>query len=311
MADLAPLQEALRTIGTDPSQVLTPDAAHLVAYGEEVVSVNSVPGVVVLAGRERDGIHASVTVVEGAQVAQPVHLCFGMFTPEGVQNVRLELVMERGARATFWSHCLFTQAERARHAMNAAVDIRAGAELVYNEAHYHGPSGGIEVLPVATVKVGRRARYLADFSLVQGRVGKLAIDYDVAVEEDGLAELTSRIYGRGDDRIGIREVLNLNGARSRGLIKSRVAVSDDASAEVVGATFGNAAGARGHVDCLEIVRGRAKASAMPEVRITHPEAKVTHEAAIGSVDERQLETLMARGLAPEQAVDLIILGMLR
>jgi Fe-S cluster assembly scaffold protein SufB len=311
MADLAPLQEALRTVGTDPSQVLTPDAAHLVAYGHEVVSVNSVPGVVVLATRERDGIHASVTVVEGAQVARPVHLCFGMFAAEGVQNVRLELVMERGSRATLWSHCLFTQAERARHAMNAAVDIRAGAELVYNEAHFHGPSGGIEVLPVATVKVGRRARYLADFSLVQGRVGKLAIDYDVAVAEDGLAELTSRIYGRGEDRIGIREVLNLNGARSRGLIKSRVAVSDDASAEVAGATFGNAAGARGHVDCLEIVRGRAKASAIPEVRITHPEAKVTHEAAIGSVDERQLETLMARGLAPEQAVDLIILGMLR
>jgi hypothetical protein len=71
------------------------------------------------------------------------------------------------------------------------------------------------------------------------------------------------------------------------------------------------AGARGHVDCLEIVRGRARASAVPEVRITHPEAKVMHEAAIGSVDERQLETLMARGLAPEQAVDLIILGMLR
>jgi Fe-S cluster assembly scaffold protein SufB len=37
---------------------------------------------------------------------------------------------------------------------------------------------------------------------------------------------------------------------------------------------------------------------------------VTHEAAIGSVDSRQLETLMARGMDEEEAVDLIINGLL-
>jgi len=46
------------------------------------------------------------------------------------------------------------------------------------------------------------------------------------------------------------------------------------------------------------------------VKVSHPEAKVTHEAAIGSVDHHQLETLMAHGLSPEQAVDLIVGGLL-
>jgi hypothetical protein len=79
----------------------------------------------------------------------------------------------------------------------------------------------------------------------------------------------------------------------------------------VGARVGvRAAGARGHVDCMEIGRDHAVVSAVPEVRVTHPQAKVTHEAAIGSVDSKQLETLMARGLDPESAIDLIIRGML-
>ena len=69
--------------------------------------------------------------------------------------------------------------------------------------------------------------------------------------------------------------------------------------------------ARGHVDCMEIVQGQAKARAIPIVRVFHPEAKVTHEAAIGSVDKKELETLMARGLSPEQAVELIVSGILR
>jgi Fe-S cluster assembly scaffold protein SufB len=79
---------------------------------------------------------------------------------------------------------------------------------------------------------------------------------------------------------------------------------------VFGVVEGNAAGARGHVDCMEIVRDRAVVSALPQVRVRHPQAKVTHEAAMGSVDSRQLESLMARGMAPDDAVDLIVRGIL-
>ena len=132
----------------------------------------------------------------------------------------------------------------------------------------------------------------------------------IDVGEQAVAELTSKIYGHVTDEIRIREQVNLNGARARGLVKSRVAVEDEAHAEIIGITEGNAAGAHGHVDCLEVVRGEAVASASPVVRVTHPEAKVTHEAAIGSVDHKQLETLMVRGLDPEEAVDVIVRGML-
>ncbi|MBK5226747.1 MAG: SufD family Fe-S cluster assembly protein, partial [Thermoleophilia bacterium] len=54
----------------------------------------------------------------------------------------------------------------------------------------------------------------------------------------------------------------------------------------------------------------ASARAVPVVNVLDHTAKVTHEAAIGSVDGKQLETLMARGLSQEQAVDVIIRGML-
>jgi Fe-S cluster assembly scaffold protein SufB len=40
-------------------------------------------------------------------------------------------------------------------------------------------------------------------------------------------------------------------------------------------------------------------------------AKLTHEAAIGSVDKKQVETLMARGLTEDEAVDVVVRGMLR
>jgi Fe-S cluster assembly scaffold protein SufB len=66
--------------------------------------------------------------------------------------------------------------------------------------------------------------------------------------------------------------------------------------EANGKVTGITEGAKGHVDYIEIVKDRAVTRAIPIVNVTHPLAKVTHEAAIGSVDKRQMETLMAHGL---------------
>jgi len=45
--------------------------------------------------------------------------------------------------------------------------------------------------------------------------------------------------------------------------------------------------------------------------VTRPLATVTHEAAISSVDQKELETLLAHELDPEQATELIVSGMLQ
>jgi uncharacterized protein len=79
-------------------------------------------------------------------------------------------------------------------------------------------------------------------------------------------------------------------------VKIRVPWEDHAKADVTGTTAENAEGARVHVDCLEIVRTQAVARAIPAVSVSHPLTKGTHEAAIGSIDKKQLETLMAHGL---------------
>jgi uncharacterized protein len=46
------------------------------------------------------------------------------------------------------------------------------------------------------------------------------------------------------------------------------------------------------------------------VIVRDDQARVTHEAAIGTVNKKELETLMSRGLDEDEAVDVIIRGML-
>lgn len=66
-----------------------------------------------------------------------------------------------------------------------------------------------------------------------------------------------------------------------------------------------------HMDCIEIVRDQTLATNTPIVVVRYDQTQVTHEAAIGTVNHKELETLLVRGLTEEEAVDLIIRGIVR
>jgi len=297
--------------GGDKAILENNEIAHLVADGHKLLSMHGVAGLEVDARETPTGISARVTVKEGIKLGNPVHLCFGVLHKKGTQKIRMDVKLEKNSSAHIIAHCIFPKAEKVRHIMDAVVEIGEGAEMRYSETHYHGLYGGIEVVPKSVVTIRKNGRYFADFTLTTGRVGTLDIDYSVEAGENAVTELTARVFGHADDDIKIKERVVLEGENARGIIKTRVAIEDDARAEVTGITEGNAAGARGHVDCMEIVKDRAVAKAIPIVNVTNPLAKVTHEAAIGSVDKRQMETLMAHGLTPEEAVDVIVKGILK
>ena len=311
MSDLDELVRAFGEAGGDAGALADAGIAHLAASGSRILSSRTVPGVEVEARQRWNGVSARITVKAGVKVPAPVHLCFGVLHEKGTQRIGMDVTLEKDASAVFIAHCIFPKARKVRHLMDAVVRLEEGAEMRYSETHFHGLHGGIEVAPKLSVRLGRNSRYVTDFTLTRGRVGRLGIDYDVEAGEGAVAELTARVFGHANDDVRIRERVVLAGENSRGLIKARVALEDEATAEIVGVTLGNAPGARGHVDCMEIVKDNAVAKASPIVEVNDPRAKVTHEAAIGSVDKRQMETLMAHGLTPAEAVDVIVKGILR
>jgi len=289
------LVDAYGKAGGDKSALLSGDAASLVVHEDRVLSTTEIEGVQ-LAARTQEGlISAGLLIEEGYKVSRPIHLCFGIVPEGGLQRIKLRVDVKRGAEAKVIAHCVFPNAVQIVHKMDAVINIEDNASFSYKETHYHGDFGGIEVVPKAKVTLGEKALYENTFSLVEGCVGKLDFDYEVFSGAGSVAELIAKVYGKKDDFIRIIEKVHLNGDCARSLIKTRVVLTDRARAEVIGETYGNAPYARGHVDCTELVNGaEAVAKAIPLVSVTNDKAKVTHEAAIGSIDRRQVETLMVR-----------------
>lgn len=310
MSDFEAILEAYKRSGGDPGFLRSPTVGSLVVHGNRVLGANEVPGVRMETEEMEHGVRVSVTVDPGTHLERPVHLCFGVLPKEGRQEILSTFEIGEGARVEFLAHCTFPNAEKVVHRMEAQIHVAKEASMKYTETHYHGEGGGTEVLPKARVAVDEGATFATEFALTTGRVGVMEFDYAVDVAARGVAELVSKAYGKGQDRIVVKETIRLNGPHARGLAKARIALRDQATSEVVGTTEGNAPFTRGHVDCVEIVRDQAVASAIPVVRVRDDRAYVTHEAAIGTVDKKELETLRSRGLDEETAVDVIVRGML-
>lgn len=288
-----------------------PGTARLVLNLNEVLDSNLVPGLHMDTEELTEGIRATLRVEEGAVIDKPVHLCFGVTERRAVQRIDMRVEVGAGAAVSILAHCIFPDAEQVKHVMDAEISVGEGGRYSYLESHVHSDQGGLEVLPRARIRLAPEARFKSEFQLVRGRVGLIDMDYETVCDRGSVLEMMAKISGRLDDTIKIREVGLLRGEGARGYLTSRVAARDRARAEIYNKLTATAAYARGHVDCKEIIKDQGRASAVPVVEVAHPQAHITHEAAIGSVDSKQLETLMSRGLDEDQASELIIAGLLR
>ncbi|MGB9892799.1 MAG: SufB/SufD family protein, partial [Candidatus Saccharicenans sp.] len=283
---------------------------HVVINANKVLSSQVVPGLVIEPEELPDGVRARLQVTSGTKIKQPVHLCFGMLPERGIQKILLEVEIEDGAEVSFMAHCTFPNAVDIQHLMEAEIKVGRNARYSYFERHWHSEEGMVRVVPVARIKLDEGARFSTEFELLKGRVGMIEISYSTICAAHSSAEMKARIFGRLDDRIRIKESASLEGEASRAILTTHIAVKDEAQADINNEIIAKAAYSRGHVDCKEIIQGNGVARAVPVVEVRNPKAHVTHEAAIGSVDSKQLQTLMARGLSEDEAVDLIIKGLL-
>jgi Fe-S cluster assembly scaffold protein SufB len=310
-AEIATINDLYDKINADPHELQDPDVAHLVIDHNRVLGMHAVPGLHMDVEELEDGIKAIVKLDEGTKLQKTVHLCFGMYLEKGIQRIIMDVDIKKDARISLLSHCVFPYAIDVQHIMDAQIHIGEGAEYSYFEKHVHSPSGGVKVYPRAKVQVDKKGLFKTEFELIRGRVGLIDIDYECSCDAEAVLDMNTRVSGREDDIIKVREIGHLVGERSKGVLTSKIAVRNRARAEVYNELTATAAYARGHVDCKEIVQDQGIVSAVPIVKVEHPKAHITHEAAIGSVDSKQLETLMARGLSEDDAVELIIAGLLR
>ena len=259
-----------------------------------------------IAGAEPHGFF--IRVRKHTRIQMPVPA--GFFMPEeksamGVHNI---VVLEQGARLHLVTGC--TAGCRIKAGLHAAVSeyyVAENASLVNTMVHHWGPD--FIVRPRSGVVVAEGGAYEENY-------------YSLQPPKSIEMNPTTYLNGRGACAKYLSGLICLPGSHCE-VGGSVYLNAEGSSAELVaravnhGGTVvqkGMLAGAdavRAHVDCSGLMLSDTGViEAVPGLRALHPDARMSHEAAIGRIDRDAVDYLRSKGLDEASAVALIVRGFI-
>ncbi len=282
----------------------------LIIEGSKVIKEVPYPGILIEKQERNNKLSINITVMDNIKLDKEVHLCLSKME-KGSQEIFIDILVGENSKVKFVSHCAF-KGKNIKHITRTNFKTKKDSSLEVEEIHYHDKDLDILIDTKTKGVVGEHSTYKSLFKIDKNNAGKVQIVYEVDVLDYGSIDVETKIAGRDGDDVFIKDIIYLKGKYSRALAKSRIVALGKMKAEFYGETYGLGDYARGHIDCSEIIRDKdVVLKAIPIVVVNNPTAKITHEAAIGSLDKRQIQTLMLKGYDEDEAVEIIVRGLLR
>lgn len=186
--------------------------------------------------------------------------------------------------------------------------VRRGARMRYSEKHFGEGTGRRVLNPKTIVRLEEGAA--AELELVQiAGVDDTVRETEVYLDKGARLIMNERLLTSGVQRAESGIQVYLNGAGSSAEVLSR-SVGQGQSVQIFRIEMHARERVKGHLACDSIIMDEADIRSMPALQVQHPEAEMTHEAAIGRIDGDQVVKLMSLGLTHDQAVNEILAGFL-
>lgn len=270
---------------------------------------HSTSNIQVRAKTDKPGI--DVIVAPGTK-NEAVHIPV-LITLSGVVDVVYNTIeIGEGADVTVIAGCGIHNpgSEKSQHDGIHEIIVRKGAKMKYLEKHYgEGEGTGDRVLNPTTILVMEEDS-LVEMELVQIKgVDSTVRDTKAKLAKGASLFITESLMTHGKQKAVSDMTVELEGEWANAQVISR-SVAKDESEQIFRPNVIAKAMSKGHVECDSILMDKGKVSSMPAISAEHPDAILTHEAAIGKIAEEQLIKLMTLGLTEKEAEDVILRGFL-
>lgn len=244
----------------------------------------------------------------GFKSPQPVQSCLYIAKDGFSQNVHNLAIAEADSELHVITGC--ASAKHVISGLHIGVSefyVKKGARLTFTMIHDWGEN--VFVRPRTVVRVEEGGVFVSNFICLKP-VGSLQMFPTVILEGQNSVARSNSILVAGQTSeldVGSRIILEAAGARaeiiSRGITYGGTII---ARGDLVGKT----AGIKAHLECKGLILNNGLMKAIPELSGYEPGVEMSHEAAVGKIDQREIEYLMSRGLDEDEAVSTIVRGFL-
>jgi len=249
-----------------------------------------------------------VLAEEGVRIQEPLQAAFLFGAHGSTQLIHNIIELREGAELNIVNGCTTASSDvGGTHVGITETYLDKNSHLGYTMIHNWGDA--IDVFPVGAVSVGENARYISNY-VAMTSVKKIVTYPTAYVKRGASARYYSIIYAREGSYFDTGSKAVLEGENANAEIISRV-VSEGGTVISRQMISGEVPGSSGHMECSGLLLNEhGVIHSIPELKGSHPDINLSHEAAVGKISAEELSYIMTRGLTEEQARSLIIRGFL-
>jgi Fe-S cluster assembly scaffold protein SufB len=244
----------------------------------------------------------------GVKTEQPVQSCLYIAKEGFSQNVHNIVIAEEGSELHIITGCATSpHLKSGLHVGVSEFYVKKGAKLIFTMIHDWGEN--VNVRPRSVTHVEEGGVIVSNYISLKP-VGSLQMFPTTYLNGKGAVARFNSILvaGKGDFLdVGSRVVLNAPETRAEIISRS---ITSGGTIIARGDLVGKVAGIKAHLECKGLILRDGLMHAIPELQGHVPGVEMSHEAAVGKIDQREIEYLMARGLNEEEAISTIVRGFL-
>lgn len=243
-----------------------------------------------------------------AKLKEPIQSCLYISREGFSQNVHNLVIADDYSEMHVITGCATApHLDSGLHVGVSEFYVKKGARLTFTMIHDWGKA--VSVRPRTVVHVASGGVFVSNYISLKP-LGSLQMFPTTRLDGEGaVARFQSVLVAPKGCRldVGSRVILAAPGTRaeiiSRGITTGGTIIAR-------GDLVGEVAGIKAHLECKGLILNNGLMHAIPELRGYVPGVEMSHEAAVGKIDRREIEYLMARGLDEEAAVSTIVRGFL-
>jgi len=249
-------------------------------------------------------IHA----LPGVKSEHPIQSCLYIAKNGFSQNVHNIVIAEEGSELHIITGCATApHLVSGLHVGISEFFVKKGAKLIFTMIHDWGEK--VNVRPRTVTQVEEGGVIISNYISLRP-VGSLQMFPTTHLNGEGaVARFNSILVASKGSMLDVGSRIILNAPGTRAEIISR-AISYGGSIIARGDLIGKVAGIKAHLECKGLILNDGLMQAIPELSGYVPGVEMSHEAAVGKIDQQEIEYLMARGLDEEAAISTIVRGFL-
>lgn len=261
---------------------------------------------------EKDGIKSGYFVrsLPGTKEVFPVQACMFISDEDIMQTAHNIVIAEENSELHLITGCATGEdVSSALHVGVSEMYLKPGAKITFTMVHNWAEQ--VEVRPRTGIKLGDNATYLNNYILTSPV--KSIQSYPTAYCDgvNSRAVFQSIQGGKKDSIIDVGSRAYLNAKGSRGEVISRAVSQDESQIFSRGHLAGTVPEVKGHLECHGLVLSDdSMIYAVPELEASSANLEMSHEAAVGKIDEAEINYLTSRGITEDEAASMIVRGFL-